>query len=191
MIDRKEALILTLNFTPQYYASSRDFAIIDDDTDDVAAVEQTFDNDWNDDQTTVSDSNNLVWSPGSEQTLLDLINNAKTSLDIYNEEVADSDITQALIDAAKRGVAVRIDMTYSSEWRAAFSRLTRAGAQVRTYASNALLYIHTKMIVADDAQAFVGSENSSSGSLNNNRELGIITGHTDVISPLEATFEKD
>ena len=40
------AYILTFNLTPQYYASSRDFGVIDTIAADDAAVQQTFNADW-------------------------------------------------------------------------------------------------------------------------------------------------
>jgi phosphatidylserine/phosphatidylglycerophosphate/cardiolipin synthase-like enzyme len=191
VIDGKSAVIMTMNMTPQYYASSREFNIVDNDQNDVSAIKAAFDTDWDGDNTVAGNGDDLVWSPGSEPALLSLINNAQTSLDIYNEEMDDASITSALADAAKRGVAVRVDMTYSSEWKSAFTTLTGAGAQVRTYAANAPLYIHAKVIVADGTQAFVGSENFSSGSLSKNRELGIIVADPVTISSIESTFDKD
>ena len=98
---------------------------------------RAFDDDWNSDNTPAGNGDDLVWSPGSESALLSLINNAQVSLDIYNEEMADANITDALEDAARRGVAVRVDMTYSSEWKTAFAALTAVGVQVRTYAVQA------------------------------------------------------
>ena len=40
------AYILTFNLTPQYYASDRDFGVIDRDAADVPAIERTFAADW-------------------------------------------------------------------------------------------------------------------------------------------------
>ncbi|HVM73340.1 MAG TPA: phospholipase D-like domain-containing protein [Candidatus Paceibacterota bacterium] len=191
VIDGKTAVIMTMNFTPQYYASSREFAIIDTDSNDVAAMESTFDDDWNGNNATAANGDDLIWSPESERALIAFINSAHTSLDMYNEEMADANITSALEAAAVRGVVVRIDMTYSSEWKSAFTSLTQAGAQVRTYSPKAPLYIHAKMILADHSRAFVGSENFSSNSLNKNRELGILVTDSAVITSLENTFEKD
>jgi phosphatidylserine/phosphatidylglycerophosphate/cardiolipin synthase-like enzyme len=191
VIDGTTALIMTMNLTPQYYASSREFDIVDTDASDVEAIESAFGDDWNDDETTADTADDLIWSPGSEPALLSLINGAHDSLDIYNEEMADTKITSALEAAAARGVAVRIDMTYSSEWKSAFTALTQAGASVRTYAAKAPLYIHAKVIIADGSQAFIGSENFSSGSLSKNRELGIVVADADTISSIEHTFQKD
>jgi phosphatidylserine/phosphatidylglycerophosphate/cardiolipin synthase-like enzyme len=67
-------------------------------------------------------------------------------------------------------------------------RLTQAGIQVR-YSQT--LYMHAKMIVADGARAFVGSENFSDQSLDANRELGIIVADPTVLARLAATFSSD
>ena len=191
VVDGTEAAIMTMNLTPQYYASSREFNIIDDDQNDISAIESTFTDDWNGNEQPARNGDDLVWSPGSESALISIIHTARTSLDIYNEEMADANITNALEDASSRGVAVRVDMTYSSEWKSAFTALAGAGVQVRTYAASAPLYIHAKVIIADGTRAFVGSENFSSGSLGKNRELGIVVSDPATISSLENTFEKD
>ena len=191
VIDRHRAYIMTLNLTPQYYASGREFAIVDTDTLDVSAIESTFDSDWNDAPGAAARGNDLVWSPGSETVLLSLINNATSTLDIYNEEMADTPIINALEDAARRGVVVRVDMTYSKSWKKALTALSTAGVQVHTYAASAPLYIHAKVVIADGAQAFVGSENFSSNSLKKNRELGLIIESPVVIDQLQKVFEKD
>jgi cardiolipin synthase len=191
VVDGKTAMIMTMNLTPQYYASGREFIVVDSDSADVSAIEDAFTDDWNNGHATASNGDSLVWSPGSESAILSLINNAQTSLDIYNEEMADTTITNALEDAARRGVTVRVDMTYASEWKKAFTALTGAGVTIHTFATKAPLYIHAKVIVADDSKAFIGSENFSSGSLNKNRELGIIVSDQATIGSLEKTFETD
>lgn len=191
VIDGDTAYIMTFNLTPQYYASSRDFAIIDRDTGDVSAIESAFNDDWNKDYIPAPIGSDLVWSPGSEQSLIALIDSAATSLDIYNEEMADTAVTNALCDAAKRGVAVKVVMTDQSSWHKAFATLSKAGVEVRTYSKKDSLYIHAKMIVADDKQAFLGSENFSSGSLKKNRELGIVFDDPAIIAQLESVFSND
>ncbi len=191
VIDGKEAIIMTFNFTPHYYKSDRDFGVIDTDTTDIVAMGQTFDMDWFANRFSSHDGNALVWSPDSRAQLLDLINAATSSLDIYNEEMNDPKITSALEAAAKRGVNVQVDMTYSANWKSAFEQLSQAGVHSRTYTANAPLYIHAKVIIADGAKAFVGSENFSTGSLDQNRELGIIVSDPPIVSRLEQTFQTD
>ncbi len=191
VVDNAEALILTFNFAPQYYKSSRDFGVVDTEVKDVAAIETAFDSDWNGTQVPADNASDLVWSPNSAPTLLALIDSASTSLDVYNEEMADTRTTNALEQAAKRGVNVRVNMTYATQWKQALGELTAAGVNVRTYASTAPFYIHAKVIVADDAKAFVGSENFSAQSLDANRELGILISRSDIIFSIQKTFNND
>src|SRR5258708_36941752 len=51
--------------------------------------------------------------------------------------------------------------------------------------------MHAKIIVVDGKKAFVGSENISAQSLDQNRELGIIVSDANVLSRLQTTFQKD
>jgi cardiolipin synthase len=120
-----------------------------------------------------------------------LINGAQTSLDIYNEEMQDPQIISALEIAAKRGVDVEVDMTYAANWKTAFTELSDAGVKVRTYPANAPIYIHAKVVIADDTKAFVGSENFSSASLDQNRELGLIISDPATVASLAKTFAQD
>jgi phosphatidylserine/phosphatidylglycerophosphate/cardiolipin synthase-like enzyme len=56
--------------------------------------------------------------------------------------------------------------------------LKAAGAVIAIYSSKTGYYIHAKTLLADygtpQASLFVGSENFSTDSLNDNRELGLI-----------------
>lgn len=108
----------------------------------------------------------------------------------------DTTVQDALIRAAKRGVDVQICGENSSgEYDSAFPRLAGAGIHISYYSSAAGFYIHGKVIEADygtaHAKIFIGSENFSRTSLNDNRELGlIISGHA-VMSAIASTFASD
>jgi cardiolipin synthase len=184
------AYILTFNLTPQYYASSRDFGVIDTNPADDAAIEQTFSADWNRQRVTAPTGSDLVWSPGSQMAQVNLIDSASGWLDIYNEEMDSAPIESVLEGAAHRGVNVRVTMTADSAWNSAFAQLAAAGVHIRTYAPSAALYIHAKMILTP-AKAFLGSENFSSTSMNKNRELGLITSESEIRSSLSRTFDAD
>jgi phosphatidylserine/phosphatidylglycerophosphate/cardiolipin synthase-like enzyme len=189
--DDSIAYIMTLNLVDEDYPTSRDFAVVDRNAQDLAAIERTFTADWNNQAVTPSDGADLVWSPGALGPQLSLINSARHSLDIYNEEMDDSAVTSALEAAARRGVDVKVVMTASSEWDSAFKGLADAGVHVRTYKQDASLYIHAKMILVDGRRAFLGSQNFSAGSLDDNRELGITVEAGDIIDSLEGTFGGD
>jgi cardiolipin synthase len=191
-IDDRTSLVMTLNLTSRYYASDRDFAILDTRPADVSAIERVFDADWSDRQTSPSTgTGDLVWSPGAQNKLLSLIAAAQTSLEVENEEMDDSAITSALCAAAGRRVHVQVVMTYDDSWRDAFATLTACGVQVATYAQDAPLYIHAKEIIVDDHEAFVGSQNFSPTSLDANRELGMITANPGIVTQLAHTFAAD
>jgi len=196
-IDDKTSVVMTLNMVSADYAGTRDFAIIDTSKSDVAAIITTFNADFAHTKITPPDGADLVWSPtNSQSAILTVIESAKHTLSVENEEMGDSTITTALEAAARRGVNVKIIMTAQSSWDKAFSALVAAGAHVRTYRnSSKVLYIHAKAVVADagssDEQMFVGSENFSVASLRENRELGIRTTNGPVIAAVATVLGDD
>jgi phosphatidylserine/phosphatidylglycerophosphate/cardiolipin synthase-like enzyme len=191
-IDDQTSLVMTLNLTSRYYSTSRDFAVADTQPADVAAIERVFGADWS--HTAISPSagsGDLVWSPGAENEQIALIESAHSTLDVENEEMADSDITSALCDVARRRVKVSVVMTDDDSWHEAFGELAACRVQVRTYPESAALHIHAKEIVVDDREAFVGSQNFSWTSLQANRELGIVTSNRAIVGRLVQTFASD
>lgn len=199
VVDHAVAAIMSLNLTRRYYADTRDFAVLDRQAGDVQAVEKVFDADFRhasiDGPTAASAGDDLVWSPDSESTLLQLVNSATTSLLVENEEMALPAMTRALISAARRGVHVTVVMTRQDAWADDFDNLVAAHVDVRTYPPNGSLYVHAKVIVADAstprARAFIGSQNFSAASLLRNRELGVLTADPAVTAALVRTLGTD
>lgn len=132
-----------------------------------------------------------MWSPGAQTTISSLIAQAKRSLDVESEEMQDPDETQQLCQDARRGVRVRVLMTYQPAWREALNYLVDCGALVHVYAANAALYIHAKMICIDQLQVFLGSQNLSRQSFLYNRELGIIIQSPQIVASVVHTFSSD
>ena len=196
-IDAATSVVMTLNFTAQYYATSRDFAVIDTRRADVAAIVTTFDADYAGRPISPPDGTDLVWSPTNAQSaVLAIIGGARHTLAVEDEEMADPAVTSALAGAARRGVRVRVVMTADSEWDSAFRQLTAAGVHVRLYPdSDSALYIHAKAIVADAGHSgqrvLVGSQNFSAASLDYNRELGILTADKTIVSAISAVLARD
>ena len=195
-VDGATSAVMTLNLTQQYYRTGRDFAVVTRDPADVAAIETTFNADFQDAAITPPLGDDLVWSPTNAQaSLLDLIQSATTSLLVENEEMSSTEVVSALVAAAERGVSVRIAMTDRGKYARSFASLAAAGAQIALYASNAPLYIHAKVVLADygtrAAQVFIGSENFSFASLNRNRELGLILTDAGVLANINATLAAD
>ncbi|MGH9169587.1 MAG: phospholipase D-like domain-containing protein [Acidimicrobiales bacterium] len=192
-VDDHTSAIMTLNLTSQYYATTRDFAVITTDGADVGAIEEVFGEDWANSGAPQAGppGANLVWSPGATAALVDLIGSARHSLLVENEEMDDSEVTAALQAAARRGVDVEVVMADSSSWADSFDELASAGVKVRTYSADASLYIHAKVIVVDGATAFVGSQNFSESSLDYNRELGLVTTDASIVDSIAKTVEAD
>jgi phospholipase D-like protein len=105
IIDGAKAVIMTANLTSRYYATSRDFLVIDTERADVSAITVVFDADFTGQASRPGDGSHLVWSPtDSEGRLLGLINGARSSLRIYSKEMGDRTVENALVKAAERGV---------------------------------------------------------------------------------------
>ena len=179
VIDGVTAVVMSLNLTSRYYATSRDAAVVDRDPADVAAIEAVFSADLHGGGSMTPAADDLVWSPGqSSADVLALIGRARVSLALESEELTSPAVVGALLDAARRGVRVSVAMTYSDNWRPAFAALRRVGAQVRVMYGERPLYLHAKLIAVDAGTAhgiaFVGSENLTDASLLHNRELGVV-----------------
>src|ERR1700677_3247291 len=195
-VNNDESYVSTGNFDNTYYATSRDFGVFDTDANDIAAIVAVFNADYTHTSITPSDGDDLVWSPTDSQThLLALIDGAQHSLDIEQEEFSDTTLVNAIVADENRGVTVRVVIEDPSEYSSELNEITAAGGKVTGYSSSTGFYIHAKTVIADygysTAKAFVGSENFSSGSLNDNRELGMITTDSGVVTGLETTFDGD
>jgi phosphatidylserine/phosphatidylglycerophosphate/cardiolipin synthase-like enzyme len=179
-IDSTTSAIMTLNLTPEDYSTTRDFAVITNDPADVAAIEATFNADFIDAAITPPTGDNLVWSPtNSRAAITALINGAATSLLISQEEFDDPGMQSAVTAALQRGVAVTlVQENLKGEYSSVLNALKAAGAVIAFYSSRTGYYIHAKTVLADygtpQASLFVGSENFSTDSLDDNRELGLI-----------------
>lgn len=195
--DGSEAVIMTANLTSRYYATSRDFLVLDTARADISAIEAVFDADYAHQPIRPGDASGLVWSPGnSEQALLALIKGASSRLRIYSEEMSDLTIEDALIAASHRGIDVQIcGENHGGEYDSAYARLAAAGIHISYYSSPRGFYIHAKVIEADYgtpyARAFIGSENFSRTSLRGNRELGLIISGQAALTAISGTFAGD
>jgi phosphatidylserine/phosphatidylglycerophosphate/cardiolipin synthase-like enzyme len=196
VVDGSVAVVMSLNLTRRFYSDTRDFAVLDRNPADVAAIESVFDADYRHAKVASAAGTGLIWSPRqSGPALLALIDGATSSLLVENEELAYPAVTAALSRAARRGVHVVVVMTDATQWHQAFATLVAAGVAVRVIAQKAPLYIHAKVVVADigtpQQRAFTGSENFSAASLNHNRELGVQTADRAVVTGLAAVIEGD
>ncbi|HEY6040604.1 MAG TPA: phospholipase D-like domain-containing protein, partial [Anaerolineae bacterium] len=193
VIDDKLAYIMTHNITASSFNTNREYGVIDTIPADVSEVIRVYEADWEKIQPDLT-SARLVWSPvNARQRWVELINSAQTSLDIEQNAWGAPEIVDRVIDALKRGVVVRAIFSPNYPIESDIDEpnrdlIRRSGAQVK-YMSRP--YVHAKMFLVDGKRAFVGSENVTNNSLDNNRELGIIFDQTDAVATIRETFQKD
>jgi phosphatidylserine/phosphatidylglycerophosphate/cardiolipin synthase-like enzyme len=196
VVDGRTAVVMSLNLTSRYYATTRDVAVVDRDLPDVTAFEDVFAADLRGASVGTPAADDLVWSPGqSEADLLALLRSARRSVAVESEELSSEVVVAALVDAARRGVSVRLVMTDQPKWQPAFDRLLAAGAQVAVMHGESPLYIHAKLLVVDAGTAsgrvFVGSENLSPTSLQRDRELGLVLLDPASVQRLRGVIDSD
>jgi cardiolipin synthase len=189
IVDGSVALIMNLNLTRSAFESNREFAIASTRENDVRTAQALFNADWS--GLDEPAGNSLVVSPtNSRDVLLDLIDSARVSLDIYAEVIRDPEVVDHLASAAGRGVRVRVIVSPDEDPVAVriLTELVSGGIEVRLLASP---YVHAKATVVDSARMFVGSQNFTATSLDENREVGIILSDRVAVARLLATFETD
>ncbi len=187
IVDDAVAIIMNQNLTESAFTTNREFGVVTNRPDAVRAAAAVFAADWT--RGVEPDPGPLIVSPtNARDQLLALVDGAEVSLDLYAEVLRDPQLLDALAAAAERGVRVRIIVSPSSDFEAEVDELTASGVDIRRSSS---LYIHAKLIVADGERAFVGSQNLSATSLDQNRELGIIIDDPVNLSRLTEIFAID
>jgi cardiolipin synthase len=190
LIDDNAAFIMTFNLTHSSFTKERNFALLVTDPDVVQEIKAVFDADWQ--HTAIHVQNpHLLWSPdNSRAKLLALIRHAKTDIKIYAEGLNDYQIVGALAKAARDGVNVVVLTSAYSDKPASkqFDYLAKNGVKI-LYSKDYV--IHAKVMMIDHAEAVLGSINMTRQSINNNRELAIITQDPQVIAQLMQTFDYD
>ena len=201
ILDEQTAVVMTLNLTSRYYSTTRDMALVDVDSADVVGIRTAFAKDFESTETDPEDpgvGHNLIWSPTTaEDDLVSLIQGAKKTLLVENEELGAAVIVNALAAACQRGVQVQLAMTDTNpNYHANYAALKAAGCGVHIGADdNDTLYIHAKAMAIDlgtpAAIGYVGSINFTNSSMNENRELGLYLHDPAVLAQIGATLGSD
>ncbi len=133
----------------------------------------------------------LVLSPGSEGALVDVLDSAKTSIDVGLYEFSAAPLKAALIRAKKRGVSIRVLLDSRVDQNAVSAEsLALEGIQVK-WAPGKYNYFHEKTAAIDGTTLLVGSINWSNSALHNNREADVIVNCPDLAKEWLASFERD
>ncbi|MHB8191011.1 MAG: phospholipase D-like domain-containing protein [Ferrimicrobium sp.] len=166
----QEAILGSPNATASAFdGENAEDAIATTDASTISALAVVFHADWTNTQAGPSPRSYLVLSPGAGPTLTSLLGQAGP-VEVIAEELGDTPSCYQALEAHGSGARVLVPSYLSGEAASYASQLVRKGVQVRTLSSP---YVHAKLIITPSA-TFVGSQNFSVVSFNDNREVGLV-----------------
>ena len=179
IVDRRVLYVLTFNYTHLDVEHSRSFGLVIDDPEAVEEAVRLFYADVRR-QPYKPELKSFVVSPiNARQQLSHFIKGAEKQLLIYDPEISDREMIRLLRDRARDGVEIRIIgrvVKPSDEFDA--GRLMR-------------MRFHTRAILRDRREAFLGSQSLREAELDKRRELGMIVRDHDIVHSLVKVFESD
>ncbi len=179
IVDSSELFLLSFNFVHLDIDHSRGFGIVTKNAKVVQQAVKLFEADLNR-QTYTAGLPTFVVSPiNARKELTAFIKQAKKQLLIYDPSVADKPMIRLLEARAKAGLDIRVIGSMST--RDPNIRITPLTS----------MRLHTRTIIRDGRQAFVGSQSLRQPELDLRREIGIIVKDPIIVGKLLATFEGD
>jgi cardiolipin synthase len=176
VIDRRTLYVLSFNFTHLDIDHSRGFGIITKNTKWVTEGIKLLEAD----SKRIPYSSTLdsfVVSPANARKALgNFLKRAHKQLLIYDPKISDKEMIRILQERAKAGVEIRV-----------------IGKAPATLPSKKLtqLRLHTRTIIRDGRQAFIGSQSLRTAELDLRREVGVIIQQAQIVKKLLQTFESD
>src|SRR4029077_6082916 len=180
LIDRRVLYVLSFNFTHLHIDHSRGFGIVTTNASWIREAARLFEADsTHSTYVPAKRTDTFVVSPTNSRKVLGaFLRGAKTQLLIYDPKISDPEMLRILRDRAKAGVEIKIIWTVAG----------RAGFDVQKLGGTRL---HTRTIIRDRQQAFVGSQSLRRAELDSRREVGLIVRDARVVRKLIETFERD
>lgn len=179
IVDRRTLFLLSFNFAHMDISHSRGFGIVTKSAKVVQEAVKLFEADLNR-KTYKAGLNEFIVSPANARKQLStFIKKARKQLLIYDPKIADRQMMHLLQDQAKAGVDIKIIGAIGA----------RGGGLPVAPLTN--MRLHTRTIIRDGRQAFVGSQSLRPPELDSRREIGIIVLDSKVVKTLFATFQED
>jgi len=179
IVDRKTLFLLSFNFVHMDISHSRGFGIVTKSAKVVQEAVALFEADLNRKPYKAGLDAFVVSPANARKQLTAFIKKARKQLLIYDPKIADRQMIHLLDDQAKAGVEIKI-----------IGSIAARGASLPT-ARLTNMRLHTRTIIRDGNQAFVGSQSLRPPELDSRREIGIIVRDTKVVSRLAAIFGED
>jgi phosphatidylserine/phosphatidylglycerophosphate/cardiolipin synthase-like enzyme len=178
LIDRRVLYVLSFNFTRLDIEHSRGFGVVTTQPACVKEAVKLFKADCTRIKY-VTKAEGFVVSPSNSRRVLgEFLKTAKRQLLIYDPKISDREMLRILQDRAKAGVEVRVIGQVSG----------KVPYDVRKLGA---IRLHTRTIVRDGRQAFVGSQSLRAGELDSRREVGLIVKDKGTVKTLADIFESD
>jgi cardiolipin synthase A/B len=180
LIDRRVLYVLSFNFTHMDIGRSRGFGIVTTNANWLREAARLFEADCSHTAyVPAKKTDTFVVSPtNSRRVLGTFLRGARSQLLIYDPTISDIEMLRILNERAKAGVEIKV-----------IGKVTgRAGFEVQKLAGRRL---HTRTIIRDRRQAFVGSQSLRRVELDSRREVGLIVRDARVVKTLIDTFESD
>ncbi|MBU2821896.1 GTP-binding protein, partial [Acidithiobacillus caldus] len=183
-----ECEIGTANFDWNAFHRNREYQYVTSNPQVVRAVHAVFDADWDNRHAPAFAHQVLVLSPGTSASQLLEVIRQPGPIDVESEELGPYRPILDALAAKGRDLRMILPASINSEDKRDVAFLRSHGCQVRLMPVKPV-YLHAKMIVGNRL-AFIGSENFTQTSLENNREMGLLLNGGD-IAKLQAQFDRD
>jgi len=178
IVDRSILHVLSFNFTHLDMDHSRGFGIVTKNKTLVEEAIRLFEADCTRKKYSSSSDEFVVSPANSRKVLHHFLARARKQLLIYDPQISDKQMIGVLQQRAKAGVEVRIIGKSARLLGAQVHKLTR-------------MRLHTRTIIRDGRQVFVGSQSLRPAELDSRRELGLIVREPKLVNRVLATFESD
>ncbi|MBU2755253.1 GTP-binding protein [Acidithiobacillus sp. CV18-2] len=183
-----ECEIGTANFDWSAFHRNREYLYVTKNPAVVTAAQDVFAADWNNRRAPASAHRVLVLSPGTSAAQLLQVINQPGPIDVESEELGPYQPILNALAAKGKDLRLILPASINEQDKRDVAFLQSHGCHVRLLPKKPI-YMHAKMIVGQRL-AFVGSENFTQTSLENNREMGLILGGSD-LAKLKAQFDRD
>lgn len=120
--------------------------------------------------------NLLVCPTDCKNKIITLLQSAQQSIQMQQQYISDDEVLKALKQAERKGIAIDISLPDNEN-----NQLTQSRFRPGTITLVDKPYIHSKTILIDERYLLIWSMNMSSNSLENNREIGVITTYQKII----------
>lgn len=178
VIDRRVLYMLSFNFTHLDIDRSRGFGIMSTNRSWVREAVKLFRADCTRTAYAPKTETFVVSPANSRKVLGSFLKRAKKQLLIYDPKIADKEMLRILQERAKAGVEIKVLGQVIG--RVPFDVQKLAGTR-----------LHTRTIIRDGRQAFVGSQSLRAAELDSRRELGLVVQDAKAVKILIDTFESD